>query len=264
MNWRALGVIVLVLFVAGLVLRPIEGPAWATMKENEPALDLANMEGALGQGVTVGLLGGFRALVANFMWLHANTVWQDDDLPATQTMIHLVTTVDPRPIYFWLNGARMMGLDMPVWRVREYGDGDWDAVPQTVIERIDREQGELAIRYLERGRSFHPREPRFLIEMANLYQRKVRDTEAAAKHYRLASEMPNAPSYAPRIYAEMLRRLGRDREAYEWLVELYPTLDPKDPGDRAFVVLERIRELEDVLGIPPMQRFVPPETPEYF
>lgn len=264
MNLRALGIILLSLFAAGLVLRPIESPAWQVLKEKEPALDLASLEGAVGQGVTVGLLGGFRALVANFMWLHTNVIWMDDDLPGTQTMINLVTTVDPRPVYFWLNGARMMGYDMPVWRIRAQGDGDYDAVPQSVIERIDREQGEIAIRYLGRGRSFHPENPRFHIEMANLYQRKVRDLEAAAEQYRLASELPNAPAYAPRIHAELLRRLGRQREAYEWLVQLYPTLDPEGWTDRADLVLDRIRELEEELDIPPLQRFNPQRPPAIF
>lgn len=257
MNFRALGIIILSLFAAGLVLRPIESPAWQVLKEKEPALDLASLEGAVGQGITVGLLGGFRALVANFMWLQTNVIWIEDDLPATQTMINLVTTVDPRPTYFWLNGARMMGYDMPVWRVREHGHGSYDAVPQSVVERIDREQGEIAIRYLNRGRNFHPNNARFLIEMANLYQRKVRDMETAAEHYRMASELPDAPAYAPRIYAELLRRLGRQQEAYEWLVNLYPTLDPEGWTDRSDLVLDRIRELEDELNIPHPERFQP-------
>lgn len=261
MKWRAFGVIFLTLLVSGFVLQPIQRPAWETLRKNEPSLDLASLEGALGQGITVGLLGGFRAVVANFMWLRVNAHWEKDDLPNTQTMINMVTTVDPRPLYFWLNGARMIAYDMSVWRVREVNP-DWDAVPKTVIHRLDDEQGQVAIQYLERARNYHPDEPRILVEMANIYQRKRRDVEKAAEYYRRASMMENAPNYAPRIYAELLRKLNRPREAYEWLTNLYSGLDPEDTTQRVGVVLHRIRELEIELDIPTEERYNPPFLPE--
>lgn len=259
MNWRAYGVIFLALLVTGFVMEPVQKPAWQVLRENEPALDLASLEGALGQGITVGLLGGFRAAVANFMWLRVNAHWEDYDLPATQTMINLVTTVDPRPTFFWLNGARMIAYDMAVWRLRAI-DVDHD-VPQTVRERLDDEQGEIAIRYLERGLNFHPDDPRILIEIANIYQRKRLDLETAAEYYRRASMTPDPPSFAPRIYAELLRRLDRKDEAYEWLVELYPQLNHADPTHLTGVVLERIMTLEEELEIPPESRFRPLTMP---
>jgi|SRR5690625_2473372 len=260
MKWRAVGIILLVLIVSGFVLQPVQKPAWDKLRENEPALDLASLEGALGQGITVGLLGGFRAVVANFMWLRTNAFWEKDDLPNTQTMINLVTTVDPRPLYFWQNGSRMIALDMSVWRVREVNP-DWDAVPETVIHRIDDEQGKVAIDYLKRGLSFHPDEPKLYIEIANFYQRKRRDLEMAAEYYRKASLAEGAPAYAARIYAEVLRKMERYQDAYDWLKELYATLDPYNPSDRAGVVLERIRELESELDIQPADRFEPPFDP---
>lgn len=260
MNWRALGVIFVTLIVAGFVLQPVQRPAWDNLRENEPALDLASLEGALGQGITVGLLGGFRALAANFMWLRLNAYWEEDDLPNSQTMIRMVTTVDPRPLYFWLNGARMIAYDMSVWRVNEFHPV-WEEVPETVIHRMDDEQGTVAIDYLERGLDFHPENPRIYVEIANIYQRKKRDVETAAEYFRLASLTEDPPPYAPRIYAELLRRLDRHREAYEWLVDLYPQLDPDVPSDRPAIVLERIRELEDELDIPASERFEPPFTP---
>lgn len=260
MNWRAFGVIFLTLLVSGFVLQPVQRPAWDTLREKEPALDLASLEGALGQGITVGLLGGFRALVANFMWLRVNAHWEEDDLPATQTMINMVTTVDPRPVFFWLNGARMIAYDMSVWRVREVNPV-WEEVPKTIIHRMDDEQGQVAISYLHRGMAYHPNEPRFKIEIANIYQRKRRDMEKAAEYYYRASIMENAPTYAPRIYAELLRRLDRPREAYQWLTDLYSGLDPNDTTQRVGVVLERIRELEEELEIPAQERYRPPFPP---
>lgn len=262
MNWKAYGVIFLVLLTTGFVMQPIHRPAWNELRAREPALDLASLEGALGQGITVGLLGGFRAVVANFMWLKTNAHWEEYDLPATQTMINLVTTVDPRPTFFWLNGARKIAYDMAVWRLREI-DRD-HRVPEAVRERLDDEQGGIAIRYLQRGLNFHPDNPLLYVEIGNIYQRKRLDLETAAEYYRLASLTKNPPPYAPRIYGELLRRMGRDQEAYEWLVELYPTLNPRSFVDRPDTVLERIRTLEDDLGIPPSERYDPPFLPQLY
>lgn len=260
MKWRALGVIFVTLLLTGLALQPVERPVWNQMREDQPALDLADLEGALGQGITVGLLGGFRALAANFMWLRANESWQRDDLPVTQTMIQFTTTIDPRPMFFWLNGARMIGYDMPVWRVREIGE--WEDVPPTVIHKIEEEQATVAIRYLQRGLKYHPNHPLLYVDIANLYQRKVLDLDEAAKYYRLAAEAPNAPRYAARIYAEILKRADRPRDAYDWLVKLYPTLDRHAPGDRSDEVLSRIYSLEQELQIPKEKQFEPPFLPD--
>lgn len=261
MKWRALGVIFLTLLVAGFVLQPVQRPAWNALRENEPALDLASLEGALGQGITVGLLGGFRALVANFMWLRLNAHWEKDDLPNTQTMIQMVTTVDPRPLFFWLNGSRMIAYDMSVWRVKEI-DPSMLSVPDTVVHRIDDEQGQVAIHYLNRALQYHPEEPRVYVEIANVYQRKRRNLELAAEYYKKASLVDNPPAYAARIYAELLKKLERYQEAYDWLKDLYPTLDPASFSDRSSVVLERIRELENILEVPEAERFQPPFAPQ--
>ena len=70
--------------------------------------------------------------------------------------------------------------------------------------------------------------------------------------------MPDAPYYAARIYAELLRRLGRPRDAYVWLRHLHATLPPDDEAAMPGVVLQRIRDLEGVLAIPPGERYAPP------
>ncbi len=258
MNWKAIVVVLVTLFVVGIAVRPIEGPAWEELKEREPSLRLADLEDALGQGVTVGLLGGFRAIVADLLWIRTNVIWEQQEtavIPATETMIRLVTTVDPRPVYFWLNGARMIAYDMAVWRVREAGD--YGNIPEAAVRRYHDEQAMTAIRLLERAREFHPDRPDILIDIANIYLRRMEDEERAAEYYRLAAEMDRAPPYAARIHAEILRRMGEHERAYAWLKELYVTLDPDNPAHQREVVLSRIRELEETLEVPVLERFRP-------
>jgi hypothetical protein len=259
-------VVVGVLALTGAVVRPFEEPAWQFVKSKQPALKLDSLQGALGQGVTVGLLGGFRAIVADFFWIKTNSVWEGNDLPATQTFIKLVTAIDPRPLYFWQNGARMIAYDMPNWRIVE--EGGYDVVPQARQRQIDEEQSAVALAYLNEAFGHHPNSALLHVEIANVYLNRLKDQASAAEAYRRASEQPNAPYFAARIYAELLRRLGRTAEAYEWLKQLYVKL-PKvaDPARgitefqvesaMAIVVLERIRELEQELNLSEGESFKP-------
>lgn len=259
-------VVVVVLSVTGVLVRPFEQPAWNFVRAQQPALKLDSLQGALGQGVTVGLLGGFRAIVADFFWIKTNAVWEDNDLPGTQTFIKLVTAIDPRPIYFWQNGSRMIAYDMPNWRI--VNEGGYDAVPQARQRKIDEEQSAVALKYLNEALGFHPDHPLLHVEIANVYLNRLKDNESAAEAYKQAALLPNAPFYAGRIHAELLRRMGRNAEAYAWLKQLYVTLpkaiDPVRGIDEfqvesamAPVVLDRIRELEQELHVSGNDRFNP-------
>ncbi len=253
--FRAGAVVALGLLAAGVALRPLEAPAWAVIRAGQPALRLESLKDALGQGVTVGLLGGFRAIVADLFWIRTNSIWEGNDLPGTQTSIKLVTAIDPRPLYFWLNGSRMIAYDMPNWRIDKAGG--YDAVPEAVKRRFDEEQSAVAIRYLDNALEFHPNDPLLILEIANVHLNRLKDVETAARFYLQASRLPDAPFYAARIHAELLRKLGRNAEAYAFLKQLHPGLPAEDIGAQSDVVLGRIRELEDELSIPEAARFQP-------
>lgn len=252
---RSICAVVLVLLVVGLLTRPIEAQAWRVVKAGQPELNLAEIEGALGQGLVIGVLGGFRAVLADFLWIRTNTVWERRDRVTLDSMIRLVTTLDPRPDFFWINSARMTAYDVPHWRVRE--EGGHNAVPESRQQAITREQAEQAFALLERAREFHPDAPRFYLETAQVYLNRLKDYENAAEWFLKASEMPGAPYFAGRIYAELLRRQDKNAEAYDYLKELYQRL-PDDPLAQRGVVLERIRDLEQELQIPIWLRFQVP------
>lgn len=254
---RAAGALVIAAALAatGWLLRPVESAAWLAITRGKPAMDAQGVGGAVGQGVAAGLLGGFRALAADFLWLKASAGWEDNDLPATQTLIKSVTAIDPRPLYFWINGARMIAYDMPHWRIAQAGG--FDAVPSVVRRRIDEEQARVALALLAEARRVHPASPAVLIEIADIHLRRLGDVATAADYYGLATAMPGAPHYAARVQAALLRMLGRPREALDRLVRLHPTLPADDPEAMPGIVLARIRELEDELGVPVDARYSP-------
>ncbi len=245
-------VLFLVLGLVGLVTYPLERRIWTRLEADQPALQLKNLEEAMGQGILIGMFGGFRTLLADMLWLKGHTYWEKYDLPTTMTMINLTTTVDPRPMFFWINGARIIGLDMPVWRTRE--EGDYEDLPESLILGIQQEQAERAIQLIDRALEYHPDRSTLYLEKGWFLLDRMKDMDAAAEQYLIGSKQHDSPPYAARIYAELLKRMGRKMDAYHYLRELYPTLSWDHYVERKEVVKERILELEEELNIPANQR----------
>lgn len=250
-----LAVVVAGLALVGSVLDAVVAPAWRETRARQPALRLDSSVAAAGQGVTLALLGGFRALVADGAWVRMYAIWERHDLAATQSLVQLVTAIDPRPVYFWLNGARILAHDLAAWRIE--GAGGHEAVGAAGELRISREQGARALRYIEEAMTYHPESADLWVERASIELMRMRDVGAAAESYRRAWEKPRAPYYVARLHAEMLRRAGRPGDALQWLVQLHPKLPPDDEGAARNVVLERIRDLERELKVPAERAYRP-------
>ncbi len=247
-------IVLVVLVVIGTLTRPLEAPAWVEVREAQVEMNLGEVEGALGQGLVVGMLGGFRTIMADFLWIRLNADWEQRDLEKVTALSQLVTTLDPRPDFFWINAARITAYDMPNWRIR--AEGGYDAVPESRQAELDREQAEQAFELLGRGLSFHPDNPKLHLEMGQIYLNRLEDYENAAKWFLSASKLPGAPYYAARIHGELLRRQGKNQEAYDYLKQLFLSL-PDDPYAQHGTIYERIQELEEELNIPVFQRFMP-------
>lgn len=230
-------------------------PVWSAMRARQPALRLESAAVGLGQGVTLALLGGFRALVADVTWLRMYVLWERRDLPGCEALLQLVGTLDPRPLEFWLNGARILAYDFAAWRIESAGG--YDRVPVEVQGQIEREQGTLALRHLDAAMQFHPESAELWIERGSLLLNRLREIDAAAESYRRAWAQPRAPYYAARLHAELLRRSGRKAEALAFLLTLHPTLPGADEGAAADRVFERIQELERELGVPADRAYRP-------
>ncbi|MEO0510735.1 MAG: hypothetical protein AAF065_12860 [Verrucomicrobiota bacterium] len=252
---RAILVTLAILLLVGLLARPLEAPAWERVQSGQSELNLAGIEDALGQGLAIGMLGGFRAIMADFLWIRANTIWERRDRVKLDPMVRLVTTLDPRPDFFWINSARMIAYDVPNWRIHE--EGGPAAVPEWRQDEIDLEQARQAFEHISRALDFHPDNPQLYLEIGQIYLNRLDDPVQAAPWFLRASEIPGAPRFAARIYAELLRRQGKDAEAYDYLKGLHTELPDNDPFAQKGIVLERIRELEKTLQVPALERYQP-------
>lgn len=240
--------LLLCLLAMGWGTRLLEEPAWQKVKASQPEHNLEGLKGALGQGVIVGLLGGFRTIIADFIFIKANVHWEKQEREKTEFLLNLVTEIDPRPVFFWLNGARMIAYDIPVWRINEMGGSQ--KVPKAMQEKIIAEQTYRGLAMIERAEAFHSEDYRIPLEKAQFYINRLKDTEKAAEWYRITALYEGAPYFAGRIYAQLLRDLGRQDEAYRYLIEHYKELPDNEPSAVKPVVLGRIRELEHELKIP--------------
>jgi len=225
------GLTTVALLAAGFLLRTLEAPAGAAAAwRSEQLATLAGQAGA------TAVFGGLRSVAAGGFWLRANLAWERRDAAGTAALLELTVAADERPVYFWLNGARMLAYDMPEWLPV--------AAPRVVRQRVNEEQAQQALRFLEKGVRWHGASADLYVEMANIHLRRRGDLEAAARCYRLAAEQPGAPYYAARIHAELLRELGRPQAALDWLRQVLPTLPADEPAARRDVVRARINTLE--------------------
>lgn len=243
------------LALSGAVLNVVVKPVAAAHQERHGTAVSSSMGFSVAHGMTLAVLGGFRAIAADLVWLKSYFAWERRDVTATESLLWLTTALDGRPLNFWLNGARIIAFDITAWRIdAAHGDAP---VPESARTHLSELQGQRALWFLQRGLAVHPHRAAMWIERANIELNCLHDPALAAESYRRASELPDAPYYPARIHAELLRRLGRKSEALAWLVELYPRLPVHVEAAAADVVLGRIRQLEDELSIESGKRFTP-------
>lgn len=245
---------ILMLLAAGIATGPLQEKLKAQVGDQVGAAQIQSLEQGAGQGIVLAVLGGFRTLMADILWLRTMQAWEQDDLGKTLSLIQFTTTVDPQPKFFWINGARIIANDMP----------HWVAATGTSQEQVRKDVQALAgtaIGLLEKAQLHHPEKPDMLMEIGHIHLNRLQDPETAAHYYgRAYMEFDNAPYYVGRLYAQLLRRVGRHREAYEFLTQLHPTL-PDIIYAQKGVVLQRIRKLEKQLEIPEAVSFQPTRTP---
>ena len=210
--------------------------AWAAplcraLRAARPPVQGGALGDAMGAGLSLGWLGGFRTLTADLCWLRVQDRWERRDYAGTLASLRIVTAIDPGPLLFWLEGARMIAYDVPTW-----------TAATGVAAHPTHGQARLALAWLDRALVFHPGSAPLFIERALIELHALHDPAGAADDFGRAAARPDAPPYAVRLQAEMLRRLGRGEEALARLRIACARLPPGSE-DRELILLG-IRRLE--------------------
>ena len=252
MRWlrttRRFAVVALLLLAFGAARIP-----WETrLTQEHHAADFSNVKLSLGLRAKIGQLGflaalsGFRTLVADLLWIDAQSAWERVEYGRMNLIFQTVTTLAPHNVEFW---------QMSSWHM---------AYNASNYARDDRNQPNLARRllaqrqyfllgkdYLEQGIANNPRSYLLYEHLGALYRYKFADHCNAFLAYDKAKDAPHAPTYEKRFAAyELSQCPGHELEAWKRLRTLYDM----GPSEHLPTLEKDLRLMEDKLQLPAEQR----------
>jgi hypothetical protein len=210
-------------------------------------LDLREQVGQLG---FIAALSGFRAIVADMLWIEAHQAWERTEWGRMELLFNNVTALQPRAMMFWEMAAWHMG-----WNASLAARENPKQPRETLRIKAQREYFELAKDFLVRGIKNNP--DRYLLydRLGMLYRDKFLDHGAASEQFEKASHFPNSPVYEKRFAAyELSYCTEHKRAAYERLRELYL----RGEEERLPTLLTRLRALQEELHVPIEERVYNP------
>jgi len=213
------------------------------------------MRDRLGQGMAIGLLAGFRGLVADSLWIQNHGFFERREWLRMYRNMQLVTTLQPQSVTFWDVSQWHLAWNI-AYAVRT------DPANHSRAAGIKREQEwlERAVTFLEDGLRNIPNRYDLYFAMGWLCWQKLDDPCRAADWFQRASTFPDAPSYVGRMYPRTLERCGRAKDAYEYWKRLWRNGNPapfRDGIDARTVIERELRRLEQELPVPNDQRVLP-------
>ena len=238
------------LFVLTFVLAKI--PAERSVDHAQRELHLRGVDLNLSLREQIGQLGfvaalsGFRAIVADVVFIQAHVAWERTDWARVLWLFRQATTLQPHVILFWDMAAWHMA-----WNASVAALNDTSQPRQALRVKAQRDYIALGKDFLERGIRNNPARPELYEALGRLYRDKLNDHLHASESFARAAALPDAKAYDKRFAAyELSYCEGHEREAYGELRALY------DSGERERLptLLKRLKTLEEKLNIPAAER----------
>jgi tetratricopeptide (TPR) repeat protein len=194
----------------------------------------------------VAAFSGFRAIVADVLFIQAHVAWERTEWGRVLLLFRQATTLQPRSVLFWDMAAWHMG-----WNASRAAINNPSQPRLTLRVKAQREYFDLARDFLERGIRNNPDRPQLYETLARLYKEKYNDHARASEYFARAAQQEGAPTYDKRFAAYELSYVeGRERDAYNELKRLYDL----GPQERLPTLIRRLKFLENQLNIPENQR----------
>lgn len=228
--------------LVGLCVQPLLPGTSSARSDGE---SLASFGENLGKGITLAVLGGYRNVAANFVWLSMYGDWQYRRKAEVLKKMELAVTLNANALYFWVDGSRIIANDMPVWQVGEAAMESLFVEPSGI--EIRKQYGEQALRFLEDAPGELATQIPILLEKAVICWQRLADLDRALTYLEMAVARSDVPYYVCRVYAELLIKDGRKQKAYEYLKAHYASLPDSDQRAMKPLVARRIAELENEL-----------------
>jgi hypothetical protein len=225
--------------------------AWSAIRPNVPEIGRKELEPTLGQGVLLGILGGFRTVVADLTWIRSYVLWERHDRAGCEALMRAACALDPHTRYFWENTGYAIGFDLAHWEIRRRGG--YAKVPAETQQRLFHDYARKGIALLEEGMGHAKTVTPLVLTAAQLAEIKLGDHALAARYYRRAAESADAPWFAARLCAQVTWDADQKAEAYRWYRDYWTRrmlpLEDGFPDDLAL-----LRSMEAFLGVAAGQR----------
>jgi hypothetical protein len=252
MKARVIAILIIVAF--GIVRMPLEADL---EREHRAAffhgakLDL-DMRQKLGQMGFIAALGGFRAVVADLLWIEAHTAWERTEWGRMAGLFEIVTALQPRCMLFWDIASWHMAYNAGVAALND------PTQPNELLRlKAQHEYWKIGEDFLLRGVQNNPDRALLYDRLGQLYRDKFKDPEKAFAAYEEGRTKEGALDYMNRFAAYELAKIpGREREAYERLKALYE----QGEDQRKPTVLTELAKLQEKLNVPPKERVYNPDS----
>jgi len=206
-----------------------------------------NTRAQLGQGGFIAALSGFRALMADLLWIRAGVAFEQTAWSRMELLLHTATQLQPRAVLFWEMAHYHMAYDAAT--SARYNE---KALPSSALRRKAEMQFiRIGEGFLKDGLAFNPQSARLWERLGDLYSRRLENHLLASEAYTKASLAPKSPSYLRRFAAYELAKIpGQEAAAYQRLKELYL----EGSAQRLPTLVRLVSELEEKLAVPQDQR----------
>ena len=253
-TWFRVARVAAVLLIFGAIRVPIEvrlNDEYRAAFFHGAKLNLS-LRQQIGQLGFLAALGGFRALVADGLWIQAHIDWTRTEWGKMLFLFNNVTELQPRNLMFWEMSAWHMAYNASAYAL------DDTSQPRLALRLKHQHEYFLVGKgILERGIENNPDHYNLYEALGNILRDKLHDHLGASIQFDKASKFPDSPSYEARFSAYELSYIpGREREAYDELLRLY-NMGEKE---RLPTLCSRLNYLQEALNIPQSQRISIPEN----
>jgi hypothetical protein len=243
-----------ILVVFGIIRMPIEARLERKQRElhyHGAKFSLSTRQ-RLGQMGFVAALSGFRALVADALWLEAHSAWQRTEWGRLKVLCDAVTSLQPRNLTFWDMSAWHMAYNASAAAARD------EKQPREALRlKAEREYWKLGEDFYKRGIENNPDRALLFEGLGRVYTEKFKDHYRAYEMFEEASKRPDAMAYTHRFAAYELAKVpGKESEAYSRLKALYD----KGEDEHLPTLLKLLGELEEKLNVPAKDRTYNPAS----
>jgi hypothetical protein len=246
---------ILILLIFGAIRLPIEQKLTEEHRAAyfHGAQFSLDMRQRLGQSGFIAALSGFRALVADVLWIQAHSAWERTEWGRMKLLFDTVTSLQPRCVMFWDVASWHMA-----WNASVAAYDDPRQPREALRLRAQREYFKIGEQYLLDGIKNNPDRWQLYERLGALYRDKFNDPCKAQDAYEKCAALPGHPAFTRRFAVYMLADCpGHEREAYERLVQLYQMGE----DERVPTLLTKLAELQEKLSVPPDQRIYTPPNP---